>query len=466
MSQACINRFLWVEDFNTAVVATAKAVLGGIIEEQILAGQSTKYRLQRFLKEKEHGVVLQLDFTSAMRFIRNQEQFAQIDYVLLDINLPVQEDDDEPLDDLAEILKHYKDVTELQEQAGYQLYIELVVHQGFPKEKILFCSDHGKELASITKAFDDAKIPLAHPIYEKTKTKEIQGWLAERCTPRTDYDILRKGVSEGCRSALALIEKDTQNIQFGEFIKGADAADLQPEMRDYLKTLQSLLPAREPSDKKYKLFIRTLTHEWEDKAEPDNVKKDRWKYTCGQIMKCARNWTTHTNQFNNLTEEQLAFFFLIAMRAMFKLPEQTQNYELLLLQLYQGGNLPDKTTIAQFLSASYAATLNTYAKVLGGKGKLEPVNMDKINFISLLKTMQWHDKENKENFNYIRGLLQIFWHGLSPITLRKPQYHQDSAKLHFECEYSFDLHDYGRSQPDSFIYALARAIYHDNSYLS
>ncbi|TGO02369.1 hypothetical protein PN36_26115 [Candidatus Thiomargarita nelsonii] len=82
-----------------------------------------------------------------------------------------------------------------------------------------------------------------------------------------------------------------------------------------------------------------------DAAYPDNLsacdKKDkgciqvhRIKYTFGWIMKCVRNWGAHTTLFDKLTESEVAFFFIVAMRAMFKLSDNTQAYENILLNLF------------------------------------------------------------------------------------------------------------------------------------
>ena len=87
---------------------------------------------------------------------------------------------------------------------------------------------------------------------------------------------------------------------------------------------------REPSDKAtvYKLFIRTLTHEWEA-AEPKNIKGLAW------IMKSTRNWITHNSTlFNALDETMLAYLFLINMRVMFVFDDSVQAYEKILLNLF------------------------------------------------------------------------------------------------------------------------------------
>ncbi|GEM_PF-1305418 len=370
----------------------------------------------------------------------------------------------ETLDDLDAILELYdRNEAELKRTAGYQIYLELVMNLGFPKERVLFVSNHGNELQSIEAAFKTAKIRVNDQIRnkkEKTDRDAIQTWLAERCEPKTDYDILRKGVFLGCQAAQALIRDQPEKIQFCEFIKNAKPADFLADMRDYLTTLQTLLPIKEPREKSFKLFIRALTHEWEDKAEPDKAKKDRLKYTLGEIMKCARNWTTHTKEFNHLAEKDVAFLFMVAMRAMFAFSPTLQEYEKLLLKLYEydDGLNVDNAALTQYLVKTYTSALGKYTKRLAEIQKLEPLSVEQMHFISLLKKMQWHDKENSQDYDYKQGLHEMLWHGLSPIKIENPDYRQDTGKFYFECDYQFDLYNYGQIPSDSFLYALAQAL--------
>jgi len=87
---------------------------------------------------------------------------------------------------------------------------------------------------------------------------------------------------------------------------------------------------REPDDKAtcYKLFLRTLTHEWES-TKPEKIKGLAW------IMKNTRNWITHnSNLFNALDETMLAYLFIINIRLMFDIDEAVQRYEKILLNLF------------------------------------------------------------------------------------------------------------------------------------
>lgn len=455
----CTNHFLWIEDFDGRdPVATAKTVWGNLLNYDTI---SDKYGMKDMIEKQ--GIFLELTFIRAMQFIRDPEKLAQIDYILLDIDLPIEQGQ---LADLDDILKRYENSREkLQELAGYEIYLELVINHGFPKNRIIFCSNHGNRLKSIETAFLQARIPLDYPIYDKSgRTQNIQHWIKQRCEPQTDYEILRKGIFMGCQQVLDDISTQPDNIQFCEFIKNPNSNDIQLEIQDYLKTLQSLLPIRKSETKKFKLFIRTLTHEWDEKANVDKIKNNKVKYTFGQIMKCVRNWTTHTKELDNLSEKQLAFLFMIAMRAMFKLPATVQNYEKLLLKLYgDTQSLPAPESIKGFLHQSYKNVLIHYNSLLQQNRKLakpaESISLDKINFIALVRTMQLHDKTNSQSLDYKIILYQMFWHGLSPITLQNPQYRDEALKLIFECDYNFELHDYECTHPDNFIYTLACAIY-------
>jgi hypothetical protein len=114
-------------------------------------------------------------------------------------------------------------------------------------------------------------------------------------------------------------------------------------MQDYLGVLERFLPLRDPdADKKekdkkqalYKLFIRTLAHEWE---AADFIKGEAW------IMKSTRNWITHNSTlFNALDETMVAYLFMINMRLMFSFDEAVQPYEKILLNLFKDENLIEK----------------------------------------------------------------------------------------------------------------------------
>ncbi|HDN26708.1 MAG TPA: hypothetical protein ENG03_06360 [Thioploca sp.] len=120
--------------------------------------------------------------------------------------------------------------------------------------------------------------------------------------------MLRRGIIEGCRHILSQLDSHpaAEVIQFHQFIKRGNAEKMVNDMRDYLTILQNFLPIRQPDDKQkrynYKLFVRTLVHEWEA-AEPSLIgqTKDQPLKMFGWIMKNVRNWAAHKSVFENLT---------------------------------------------------------------------------------------------------------------------------------------------------------------------
>ncbi|WP_131655635.1 hypothetical protein [Methylocucumis oryzae] len=185
---------------------------------------------------------------------------------------------------------------------------------------------------AINKSLNEAKQHLNH-------------WLENH--ERNDYLVLRRGIVEGCEFLKSHIEKDDDNIKFRDFIK---MENKQPtieiptaDIRNYLDTLAQFLPLLKQSDDPtifYRLFLRTLVHEWEENVEAkwlkekhgNDLSKIRDIYTFGWLMKMTRNWVSHANLLEPLKPWLIAFLFIVNMRAMFKLPKAIQPYEKILLR--------------------------------------------------------------------------------------------------------------------------------------
>ncbi|TGO02791.1 hypothetical protein PN36_19050 [Candidatus Thiomargarita nelsonii] len=486
-----MSQFLWIEDFEGDVKQSfTRSVFGEFLDNTQIPNDSVE--LKEFLKD--YGILVELTFSDALQFIHNPENIFQVDYIILDVDLAVGDADENGL--LSDILNIYGydpqdeesyKVAEkaLKKVAGYQLYIELVMGLDFPKDHILFCSNHINELTSLKDAFQRAKIKLPPTpngklalSKEKDDSVMLKQWVRER--RNNAYSVLRRGIIEGCQH----IQKHltSANILFGQFCKKENGQPVKEvtvqNMHDYLETLRKFLPRREPLDAKllYKLFVRTLSHEWEDDFSPNNFKKAdipdesvlKRQKTFGWAIKCARNWIYHAQILDELCEDEVAFLFIVAMRAMFKLSDSTETYENILLNLFtdklQKQEL--KTLIEQRpdellskCSTSYSELLTTYAQVLETKKKLQPLSPTRLDFSSMLKNMQYEDKNNEAQFDYVTGLFQMFWHDLSPMTVKSFTPTQDHQKIFFEYEYDFELNDYGKEDMDSFLFEFARCIY-------
>jgi len=475
-----MSHFLWVEDFaGNTLKSTTESVFGGLLENQTIP--DTEKTVKKLLKE--NGVLVEFTFIGGLEFIYNPQKLLSIDYVILDIDLIIESDVDiDENNRLPQILQDYDGYQPQEDEiadkqsfdeakkrlmpiAGHQLYIELRALD-FPKEHILFCSNHATEQEELQVAFKKARDKFPQ-LFSKDEKAKVQTWVRER--RENPYSVLRRGIITGCQHIQSRLKNQQQAaIQFGEFVKADNDSPLRTiavqDMRDYLETLQNLLPLRQPDkpQRLYKLFVRSLAHEW-DAAYPDNLPKcdqddkdcfqvRRIKSTFGWIMKHARNWAAHTTVLDQLAAEEVAFLFMVAMRAMFKLSEFTEPYESMLLNLF------DKTDSDVMKNKIGTTAMNTQLPL--SRTYLEVKNnlfQSKARDALYFNTMLNNLINNQVEFDYVTGFFQMFWHGLSPVRLFERGTTIDHNK-NVVFKYSFWLNDYGKKE-NSFLFELARSIY-------
>lgn len=302
-----MSYFLWIEDFENSAKTTASNLFTDIVDEKDFSDNTRQLRNNL----KRYGVFIELSFQDGLGFIRNN--LDKVDYIILGIDLPAYSRNDAINDDVLQLLERFHDYKEpgeemlqskceeLKKIAGYYLYTELVIELGFPKEKILFCSNHGENLKSIKEAFKVAKVTLP-TIYEKSDPS-AHNWIVKN--HENDYSRLRRGIIEACHFLKSLIEKDDAKIQFTSFIKRDKK--LQPvieivgtDIVNYLDTLAQFLPLKQPNEQltnvQYRLFLRTMAHEWEENIDPEAINKIGYEYenihdihTFAWVLKITRN---------------------------------------------------------------------------------------------------------------------------------------------------------------------------------
>ncbi|MFI3155029.1 MAG: hypothetical protein QX199_02615 [Methylococcaceae bacterium] len=355
-----MSYFLWVEDFENSAKATATNVFGSVFDGSLFFAD------RRDLKKslKNNGVFIELSFQDGWGVIAPDLE-KKIDYVILDIDLPAHDGDgiNSEVLGLLETFEGYQKLTdeaedeallkkkcaELKTRAGFYLYTKLVMELGFPKQHILFCSNHAENNKTILAAFETAKI-ASPQIYQKSN-QYVQDWVESRY--KNPYSRLRRGIIEGCQYAKNLtIDK----LYFNKFTNNNES--VQPkDIFNYLEILENFLPLREPANKQslYKLFIRTLSHEWEaakiirfDKEKPDAV--------LAWIMRNTRHWITHNSSlFSDADEQLIAFLFMMNMRVMFSSADYVvQTHENILLKLFDNESLPEQTFKEQSIPVSEA----------------------------------------------------------------------------------------------------------------
>jgi len=468
-----MSYFLWVEDFQTTsgrteVANTIKNVFGEILDQDALPPTMAE-EVTHFFQQQKSGVFVERTFFDALQFLYTSEKLLKADYIVLDIDLPLESypDTNNPVyATYSAIRQRYSSEAEFKKVAGYQLYVELVMNLGFPKEHILFCSNHEQYLTSIKTAFHDAKISLPEPVPSKHEEDRdiIRQWIRERRNNR--YVTLRRGVIEGCQLLLDQLSQSSNAIHFHHFFqKGSQTAEnLRDDLRNYLETLKTFLPLREPESfankpMLFKLFARTLAHEWETSANPSQYHgPDSIFYQAfGWIMKSTRNWLSHSQILDGLQEEEVAFLFLTAMRAMFNVGNQPETYEKILFRLFQP---TAATELQRDLKDKLVESYVMVKEHLLNAVKVE----DAIPFNKMLDNMQSKNVSLPGNYSYLTGLFQMFWHGLSPASLHKitpkpPVTKTGKHTVTFEMNCTFGNQDFGASQPNDFLFQFARHIY-------
>lgn len=367
---------------------------------------------------KNHGVFIELNFQDGLGFIR--ENLSKIDYVILDIDLPAYSEYDDINKDVLSLLSDFQDYKksadeaedetliaehckQLKAIAGFYLYTELAVELGFPKQHILFCSNHAENTQTIRDAFKVAKIALPD-IYEKSNPV-VKKWVKEKY--ESPYSQLRRGIIEGCQYITKNL--NANRLCFNDFISEPEKQVTIDNMLNYLEVLANFLPLREPDNKGglYKLFVRTLAHEWEA-TEAKKIRGFAW------VMKNTRNWITHNSSlFDTVNEPMLAYLFMVNMRLMFNFNEAVQPHEEILLRLFSEDALATEVFSQQNLhklipvSKKYLELKNL---VLNERKDRNNHVQDGFYFNELANNLQQSKssvREDKELFSKL--LYQMFW---------------------------------------------------------
>lgn len=341
---------LWIEDFGGGLdrgTATLNLMFQDLIsfdnwDEDELSLLNRPNDLENFCKENSalHCVFLCRHYFDYAEFKVNNELAKRIDAVIIDIRL------DNNVNFSLPIPSRSHTTAKFHEEAGFYIFNDLV-HLGIPAEKMCFMTGEKNSFSGFKKQCDAIYIPGVVG-FEKSDAEygKLRQWIK---ASEPDYAILRRGIIESCSFLKSHIEKDDRNIQFRDFIKienNQPAIEIpNTDIKNYLDALSQFLAIKQPNapsdiNIQYRLFLRTLVHEWEENIDPNSFKekhgndlsKIRDIYTFAWIMKMARNWVSHANLLEPLHPQIIAFLFLVNMRAMFKLPKAIQPYERILLR--------------------------------------------------------------------------------------------------------------------------------------
>ena len=436
---------LWIEDFgqldsgvNTLTVMFQNLLSFDKMDKDSLNLIDYPNQLAEFCQQQAsvHCIYLCRNYFDYAEFKENNSIVNKMDAIILDIRL---NNGDHVDFDLA-IPEPYKNTAEFHKNAGFYIFNDLI-HLGVPAEKMCFMTGEDSTFGDFKTKCLEIYVPQIE-CFEKRDTKgydKLRTWLTKQETP---YTQLRRGIMTAGQ------DLKTSPIRFNKFIKDTEKQVNSIDMHDYLGVLENFLPLREPNDKAalYKLFIRTLTHEWEA-AEPNKSTGLQELYAFAAIMKVSRNWIAHSNIFNKVNEQDISFLFICNMRAMFELSNDLLIYEANLLNLFSksldASEFNKKVGKTQQdrdlpLSKYYIALLEEAGKIYGTKTW-------ETDFHNVLKNLQKDKAKNKSSDFFIEKLYQCFWFLTSTGYIYTPK-----------MEYQFSHFKHGQT---NFLLEFSRRIY-------
>jgi len=237
-----VSAFLWVEDFEGGQYREfGHALFGRALGLAANDFPDNESGLRDFMKSRQ--VELTTSFAEAAR--RMDENLRDYDYVVLDIDLNLLgEDVDDDLPWVLPLLERWygydpkaKSVEDsynaarqkMKEVAGYHLFIDLVMNRGFPRERILFCSNHGNHLDTINKSFEPARME-APSIYKKSDDT-VKEWIADQS--EKPYIKLRRWVILACQELLEQMRRGKTHFTMRDLLPNGDT-QLAPINAEFL----------------------------------------------------------------------------------------------------------------------------------------------------------------------------------------------------------------------------------------
>ncbi len=438
---------LWIEDFGGTLSSgtdTLESMFKNLLsfddwDEDELNLIKRPTDLKKFCEQQKsvHSIYLCRNYFDYIAFKAAHSITHEIDTIISDIRLDniAAEQFNSPIPDA-----YLSDKRKFHENGGFYIFNDLI-HLGVPAERICFMTGEKNSF----KGFEEKCTEIYTPkvtAFEKSDAdyEKLRDWLTAQ---QSSYAILRRGIIEACNSLKNLINAENK-LLFNGFIEESEKKISLEDSHNYLDVLANFLPLREPVDKStlYKLFIRTLTHEWEA-TEPKKIRGLAW------IMKSTRNWITHNSTvFNAVDEQIIAYLFMINMRIMFNFDETKQTYEEILFKLFSGENLTKETFENQNKNKLIALDIKKAYCNLQNKVASEKIK-DAFRFPALANNIQESNSELRRDKVLLDKLLyQMFW-----LINSYPRVDVRIGKV----EITFEEFDYRKKAP--YLFELARHIY-------
>lgn len=340
---------LWIEDFERG---TPDSIAVNIFKDAIptLEGKLNENDNidiafpERFASSMLDEKVFKIDIClSYEQWVKEyKEKYFSYDLFIIDVNLAKYRSSDE----IQRENKHYGD-----DEAGVKISMDLI-QKKVPVSNLAFLTGQDETISYYKTQFKRQSNIFPENIFSKTTEGfiKIREWI--NSIIRNPYFILRRGVLEGqslIRDNLKRIGNN-QNVLddfilvFKTFKSGKIpfAKDKVSERKEYLEKIINFwnLNSFHSSEINYHSILKNITEDLDvtDTKWINNVPLSYeiiFKHSCNVVMRILRNTSAHGNlpEFN---EPEIAFFFLIFIRAFFNLPIDTvYRHEHILAKLFE-----------------------------------------------------------------------------------------------------------------------------------
>lgn len=354
----------------------------------------------------------------------------------------------------------------------YDEITELINNSGFDEVKVCWknLADEYEISQSTDNTFDNfrnqfqkARLHLPFSIH-KDKKEDFHTWLKGciQSNEQNNYITLRRSIIKGCIELIEITENNGLNdLLIYNITLHNEFSNLSKEdVILYLTKLKNYFPIDLPENKNqlFYSFTRELSDLWEkskgylkreDVKHKDDVEYN-FKNYCQNQMKLLRNWTTHHQLSDKLTENEIAFYFLIAMRALFNLEtDKIYEYEELLMSIYQKTGFSEEN-INKNLANSYRKTRSMEI--------FKYANPNENKFSEIIKSLgssikKPRDIEETKDIS-IRIFYQNYFHSLNPSYLNFMKVEKLNERVIMFLEFKFP-----ELKNHLFLNELAKSIY-------
>jgi hypothetical protein len=479
-------KILWIEDFGGGLIPSKIVIemFSRLIPEyyfdlEYLPDEDVSSQLSElFRKHTLHQVFVCKSYRDWKEVFRQQS--GDFDVALIDINLERYKT---PSNEMPDGM----DISTFDKKAGFHIFHQLI-REGFPDDNIAFFTGEENSLKEFTKYCGEILIDRPKNTFEKKPAdfERLRDWLSAKAS--NEHLILRRGVIEGCR----LLKNELGKIAITElenrllFYKTTsidishDPEVYRTELIDYFTKLETFFLLNQHENKRYRYFsfVRELVEKWDisygyfnrDKESPIFKTKleDRFYKTLQFQMKRLRNLSVHGQLSNNITERDVAYFFMLAMRSWIQFQiTDCFDYEKILSQLFDSITnermaVEMDSNIERHLEQSYFELRWHYTDIARNLSENPTSFAGDNQFLALFKALgEVPERVEGHHANILKRKIreksmslfyQSYWHGLFPMWV-KSTYYANLPSVGFNIE----------SIPsDSFLYFLGSLVFKES----